>query len=104
MRIIPVFLICLTLSFSAYATEGPTIETGKALFESPKLGTSGKSCATCHPGGKGLEDSIYLDETELIKMNNYCIRKPLKGEPLDPASTEMDSLVHYIRSLYPAVE
>jgi cytochrome c len=104
MRIFTVLIVCLALSFSAYATEGPTIETGKALFESPKLGTSGKNCATCHPGGKGLEDSIYLDETELIKMNNLCIRKPLKGKPLDPASTEMDSLVLYIRSLYPAAE
>ena len=104
MRIIPVLMMCAALPFTAYATEGPTSELGKTLFESTRLGSSGKSCATCHPGGKGLEDSIYLDETELIKMNNLCIRKPLKGEPLDPASTEMDSLVLYIRTLYPAAE
>ena len=104
MRVIYLPMICLVLALTAYATEGPTVEIGKTLFESPALGTSGKSCATCHPGGKGLEDSTYLDDSELIKMNNLCIRKPLKGAPLDPASTEMDSLVLQIRNLYPAAE
>ncbi|PLY04852.1 MAG: cytochrome C [Desulfuromonas sp.] len=101
MRIL--LLLSLTLVPAVVAAiESPSIETGLILFESRQLGTSGKSCQTCHPQGDGLADSIYLDGTELIKTINLCIRKPLQGEALDPSSTEMDSLVMYLRSLYPA--
>ncbi len=102
MRMFPILLAVLFLPTVGMSIESPSIETGRTLFESPQLGTSGRSCASCHPQGEGLADSIYLDETELIKTINLCIRKPLQGEPLDPASTEMDSLVMYLRSLYPA--
>ena len=101
MRTIFSIWFILATSTMVMAVEAPTIETGKALFESSRLGTNGRSCAECHPQGKGLDDSIYLDETELIKLVNLCIRKPLAGEPLDPASTEMESLVRYLRSMYP---
>jgi len=101
MRALTLTLFLLILPGTARSLEAPTIDTGKTLFESTRLGTSGKSCASCHPGGKGLEDSRYLEEVELVKLINLCISKPLAGTPLDPASTEMDSLVLYIRSLYP---
>jgi len=104
MRTLLTSLLLLVLALPALALETPSIGTGKTLFESARLGTSGKSCATCHPGGQGLENSVYLDEVELVKTINLCISKPLAGTPLDPASTEMDSLVLYIRSLYPAAQ
>ena len=49
-------LLALSLVASFCFAAGD-IERGKALFNDPKLGggTSGKSCNTCHPGGKGLE-------------------------------------------------
>jgi len=102
MRLLPMLCLLMLTPTIGSSIESPSIETGRTLFESPRLGTSGKSCAGCHPQGKGLEDSGYLDDTEMVKMINLCIRKPLKGEPLDPASTEMDSLVLYLRSLFPA--
>ncbi len=47
-------MIVIGLVFSGvYAAD---VAKGKALFNDPKLGgaTSGKSCNSCHPDGKGL--------------------------------------------------
>jgi len=75
----------------------PTIENGKKLFNDTKLGTSGKSCGSCHPNGKGMEKAGA--KTNLAAMINTCITKPLQGKALDEKSLEMQSLVLYIRSL-----
>ena len=99
---IPLLILALTIvAHTAFAIESPSLETGKVLFESPYLGTSGKSCSTCHPEGQGLAGTVKLDASELIKTINICIRKPLKGQPFDPASTEMGSMRLYVRHLYP---
>ncbi|WP_298269360.1 cytochrome C [Geobacter sp.] len=83
---------------AAYAAE-VSLDRGKELFESVKLGTNGKSCATCHPGGRKLEwaASSYGDE-KLTSIVNRCIEKSLKGKPLDPDSDDMKSLVGYIKT------
>ena len=81
----------------AFAVQKATIGNGKALFNDPKLGTSGKSCGTCHPDGSGLEKAGT--NSNLANMINACISKPLKGKPLDINSTEMQSLVLYIKSI-----
>lgn len=83
------------------------VEKGKALFNDKKLGTTGKTCSTCHMNGHGLEKSG--DKTEFSVMGkkytsledaiNFCIEKPLRGKPLDPKSPEMQDLVAYIKSL-----
>ncbi|SNB45244.1 c-type cytochrome [Geobacter sp. DSM 9736] len=83
----------------AVAAEGPSLEKGKELFGSSKLGTNGKSCATCHPGGKGLEGAARLSDSKLSEIINACIEKPLNGKALNPASQEMKSLMAYIRTL-----
>lgn len=75
----------------------PTVEKGKALFNDPQLGTSGKSCGSCHPDGKGLEKAGA--KPDLAATINTCISKPLQGKPLDEKSVEMQSLVLYIKSL-----
>lgn len=75
----------------------PTVEKGKALFNDPQLGTSGKSCGSCHPDGKGMEKAGA--KANLAAMINTCISKPLKGAALDEKSVEMQSLVLYIQSL-----
>jgi cytochrome c len=81
----------------AGAAQEASVEAGKALFNDPKLGTSGKTCTTCHVDGKGLDKAAANKELE--NTINACITKPLKGKALDAKSTEMKSLVMYIKSL-----
>ena len=79
-------------------TDLPSLERGKELFTSKQLGTTGMSCATCHPGGKKLENASSSGDDELANTINSCISGPLKGNKLDPASNDMKSLVLYIKS------
>lgn len=76
----------------------PTAEKGKALFNDVKLGSSGQSCASCHPDGKGVEGAAM--KPDLAKIVNKCIKGSLKGTPLDEKSNEMQSLVLYLQSLH----
>lgn len=92
-----IFCCCL-----AWGTEIPTIERGAQLFASTGLGTSGKSCASCHPEGARLEETAAASDRELTATINSCITGPLGGKPLDPESVEMRSLLLYLRSLSPA--
>jgi cytochrome c peroxidase len=75
----------------------PSVEKGKALFNDTTLGTSGKSCGSCHPDGKGLE-TVGTKEN-LAATVNACIKAPLKGKALDGNSVEMQSLLLYLKSL-----
>jgi len=82
----------------ALALEPPaSVDKGKALFNDPALGTSGKTCNTCHPNGRGLDEVEGGDY--LLETINTCIENPLKGEPLKKDSVAMQSLVLYIESL-----
>ena len=76
-----------------------SIENGQKLFNDPSLGGSAneKSCASCHPGGEGLENAG--NNKKLVKMINRCITGPLKGEKIDGRSAEMRSLKLFIQSL-----
>jgi cytochrome c peroxidase len=93
--------LCL-FAATALAAESPSTEHGKALFDSADLGTNGKSCATCHPGGARLTEAAGYGDAELTTIINSCISKPLKGKKLADDSVEMKSLVMYIHSLKPA--
>lgn len=74
-----------------------SVEKGKALFNDIKLGTSGDSCNSCHPDGKGMEKAgMKMGLTATI---NKCIEKALKGKALGDESIEMKSLELYIKSL-----
>ncbi len=90
--------VLISLAVTAQAADGPTLERGKELFESTKLGTSGKSCASCHPGGRKLEWAATYDEGKLTGIVNKCIEKALKGKPLDPAGNDMQSLIMYMKT------
>ena len=84
---------------------------GKALFNDPKLSGSsfGVSCNTCHPGGKGLENSGATGKTvwrsctgeqkSLENSINSCILTANKGQPIGLYSQEMKDLVAYIKAL-----
>lgn len=99
MRKIGLTLVLLALPASISMAAGPSLEKGKELFESTKLGTNGKSCATCHRDGKRLEGAASYEEGELTGIVNNCIARALAGKEMDPQSADMQSLVMYIRSL-----
>jgi len=86
------------LAYPVLAADAPSVERGKELFNSAKLGTNGKSCATCHPDGKKLQHAAAYNEGELGEVINQCIKNPLKGKPLDVDSIDMKSLIIYIKT------
>lgn len=88
----------MSVAVVAQAADGPTLERGRELFGSTKLGTNGKSCASCHPGGRKLEWAATFDDEKLVGITNKCIEKALKGTPLDPAGTDMQSLIMYMKT------
>lgn len=55
MNRIGISLSVLAVASLALAGDGASPGRGKELFNGNKLGTNGKSCGTCHSGGKGLE-------------------------------------------------
>ena len=72
---------------------------GKALFDDPDFagGTAGRSCSSCHPGAKGAAKGV--DKGNLRQTINACIVKALQGKAIDPASSEMDDIVAYLKSM-----
>lgn len=91
-------MVLLAYSFS-FSADGAA--RGKALFNDTRLGnnTSGNSCNTCHPDGSGLEKAAGKPTADIAKVVNQCIRKALKGEPVDPESQDMKDIVAYIKTL-----
>ncbi len=96
-----VFLVVLAtflwIGLISAAQDGASVEKGKALFNDPRLGTTGKSCNDCHPNGKGAEKAAAKKDIEQIV--NGCITHSIKGKALAVDSVEMRSLVMYIKSL-----
>jgi cytochrome c peroxidase len=74
-----------------------TVERGQALFNDPRLGTSGKTCNDCHKNGQGLEHAGARKDLEMVV--NRCVMGPLKGKMLENDSIEMQSIVLYLKSL-----
>ena len=87
------------------------VKRGKALFNDPNLSGSsfGVSCNTCHPRGKGLEESgadkkkkwnsCSGEQKRLEDAINTCILTANKGRRLETESQEMKDLIAYIKSL-----
>ncbi len=110
MKVMLLTVVMCGLVFS-FAFAAGNIEKGKALFDDPKAfgGAAGKSCASCHPDGKGLENAGAKGKkewknpggtwTSLEDANNVCIILANKGTAVDPKSEEMKDLVAYIKSL-----
>jgi len=112
IKIIALSLLVVGLVASgALAMKHKPSERGKTLFNSTSLGngTSGNSCGTCHPDGKGLEGAGAKKEWKtpggtfktLEEAVNICVTTALKGKALDVKSKEMKDLVSYIKSLKP---
>ncbi len=93
----------------SYGVMAGDIKTGKALFNDTTFGngTSGKSCNSCHLGGKGMEMAGDKKEFNIMgkKQNsleeavNFCIEMALKGKAIDPDGKSMKDIVAYIKSL-----
>ncbi len=81
----------------AQAIEAPSLSLGKTLFESTELGTKGKSCASCHPQGKGLNMVGDFNDVELKDIMNACLRDALGAAMISTDSQEMDALLAYVR-------
>lgn len=94
-------LVAMSVS-SAVAVVSSSPERGKELFNSSALGTNGKSCASCHSGGKGLEKVAASAPKKLEKVVNQCIVKALKGKALPANSPDLAALVSYLKTLAPA--
>ncbi|MDP3695221.1 MAG: hypothetical protein Q8R42_03810 [Desulfocapsaceae bacterium] len=91
----------------AYAVN---VDKGKTLFESPSLGggITGKSCSTCHEGGKNLGSDLFerkqftimkMDKKSLAEVINICIEKPLGGAAIDTQGQDMKDLIAYMKTL-----
>ena len=110
LRILLLSIVVFSLVCSfAYAAQHMPEERGKTVFNDTKLagGTSGKSCNSCHPDGKGLEKSGAKKEFNIMggKQNgleeavNTCIEKANKGKAIDVKSEQMKDMVAYVKSL-----
>ncbi len=95
-----VFLV-FSVCYTAYADGGPSVETGKKLFYGTSLGTNGKSCATCHKTTENIKKDTakYPGDPALKNVVNGCITENMNGKPLPDDSTEMNSLIMYMRSV-----
>ncbi len=95
------------------------IAKGKKLYNDTKLGESGMSCNSCHPGGDTVGGEMMGMEIPKIKgaaatfpkykpmakgvitlqqMNNMCVQM-MKGEPLKLDSPESIAIAAYVTSL-----
>ncbi len=88
------------------------VEKGKLLFESPGFGggTSGKSCKTCHAGGRNISSKLFSKETKtfgimgmkknsLADVVNVCIEKPLAGKAINPDGEQMANIIAYMETI-----
>jgi mono/diheme cytochrome c family protein len=100
-RSIPVIIagFFVASAIASFAGGGPSVEQGKALFNSTSLGTNGKSCSTCHPEGKKLGGAAAEDVKYLEAIINRCIVGALKGSALPSGSSDLTSLALYLKTL-----
>jgi cytochrome c len=112
LKIVALIAIAMLLASAVFAMHHTPEDRGKTLFNDPKLGggTSGKSCATCHADGKGLEAVAGKKEWKtpggefktLEEAVNICVTMALQGKALDVNSEQMKDLVAYLKSIKPA--
>ena len=110
-KIVALIAIVMLIASAVLAMSHTPEDRGKALFNDTKLGggTSGKSCGTCHPDGKGLEGIGSKKEWKtpggeiksLEEAVNICVTMALKGKALDVKSEQMKDLVSYLKSIKP---
>jgi len=95
--LLPLALILANV-LPAMAVEVATPDMGRVLFESTQLGKSGRSCAVCHPDGKGLAKVGDFSDAELKDIINACVRDALQGTLFAGDSQELKALLLHVRS------
>ena len=96
---LPLFLLVVGPLLLGAAPSGAEAR-GAALFADPRLGTNGKSCASCHQGGQRLdpEELAEASDAKLGAYANSCITGMLKGKPLPEGSADLGALVRHLRT------
>ena len=95
MKQMVLILSVLAMTSLAMTVNGASPAKGKELFTSKQLGTSGKSCSSCHPDGKGLAKAAEYDEVELGAIINQCIAER-KGDRSGFSRDEIARTVHQV--------
>ena len=93
-------LSLIILLFLCGTALGAELEEGKRLFHDKTLGSNGKSCASCHKDGAGLESAGEYPVEMLQEFMNFCIRDALKGELLPTNDSRLAALEKYVRTFY----
>jgi hypothetical protein len=99
MIVILVAVGAMTTAVMAAEAGKDPVARGAELFKNAKLGTNGKTCATCHPDGTRLEEAASYGDDQLAKVINRCIEKALSGKPIPVDSDNMTSMIKYIRAV-----
>jgi cytochrome c553 len=84
-----------------------SVARGEALFRDATLGTTGKSCSSCHQPGslRNVQDGFprfdpvlkrFVDIEEAI---NLMVKNRLKGTPFPPNDQKYFDLLAYLKSL-----
>ena len=100
-----ILVVSLILMFTAGMAHSGDVKQGKALFKDSNLGTNGKSCNSCHPGGKNIDGSketfsiMDSEQDSLEDAVNFCIKMALSGKPLKKDSKQMEDMVSYLKTL-----
>ena len=90
-----------------FAKNQPSAESGKAHFNNPEFAGGKRSCNSCHPNGRDLEQAgskssfaiMGGQQGSLAEVVNLCIVNASKGNAIGVDSTEMQEMVSYIKSL-----
>ena len=107
-----VFTVAIILGLAvpaAWAGRHLPEERGKALFQNQRAFGGQVACNSCHPGGRGLEQSgakasfRFMNQTHnsLEDAINFCIVNANKGKAIANDSPEMKDIAAYIKSLAP---
>ncbi|MGV1099236.1 hypothetical protein ACUUL3_07465 [Thiovibrio sp. JS02] len=106
MKGIIILLAAITVTLTAPARAADPVR-GKALFHSPSLagGTSGKTCLTCHEGGRDFSGKTLRRERyevmgiamrSLPEVINFCIEVALRGEGIAEQGQDMEDLIAFL--------
>jgi cytochrome c peroxidase len=89
-------LLALILSAPAEAS----IDNGKTLFSSPDLGVNGKACVQCHAAGKQFDPEELRERSprDVGILTNHCLTLRMKSPKLAAESTELQSLILYVKT------
>lgn len=96
------------------------IAEGKKLWNDPKLGNSGLSCANCHVQDYAMMNPTFAEpyphyvampaqqggaqEVSAAEMVNFCMIVPMAAEPLPWTSQQLAALTAYVESIQPGFQ